>query len=320
MELSLIFYIIILAVSFYILVWSCKILVVSLSFMARFLEVSEYVLAFVLMAVVTSLPEFFVGISSALSDKPQISLGNIIGANIINVTLAVALVAIFARAIKITSDESQRSSFVAAAIAMSPVIFILDGIISRTDGIILVSLFLIYIVYLIKKSRKDYKIYNSVSRDVKDLKDFFGNMGKFIAGLIVIFGSSAIIIWSVTNIAITLNFSLFIVGLILVAIGTTLPEITFGIRSVLSGKDSMAFGNVLGSTVANSALILGVVAILSPIHINNFKIVFSSLAMMSLSLITFALMVRYKKAITYKHGIILIFFYIIFLGLEFLLK
>lgn len=318
--MEIIFYIFILAVSFYVLVWSGKILVLSLSFMAKFLGVSEYAASFILMASATSLPEFFVGISSSLAGNPEISFGNIVGANIINVTLAVALIAILAKSIKITSEEPRRDSFLAFAIAASPIIFALDGVISRFDGAILVLLFFGHLVYLIKYGKRDDDIYNSIPRELKTLKIFIKNFGKFLAGIVILFGSGALIVWAAGNIADIFKLPLFVIGLVLVSIGTTLPEITFGIRSVFSGKESMAMGNILGSAVTNSALILGVVAILSPIQINNFKVVFSSLIMMVTALFLFALLVRYKKVITYKDGLILLVFYIVFLGVEFLIK
>lgn len=316
----ILFYIFILIIAFYILVRSGGALVSSLTFISRFFGISEYTASFVLMAMATSLPEFFVGISSAISGKPNISFGNIIGANIINVTLAIALVAIFARSIKITSEDTKHDSFLAVLLSLAPLLLIIDGVLSRWDGILLIVMFFGHLVHLIKKGRQTKDVFNSLSPQEKTLKIFFNNFGQFILGSVILLISSSVVVWSVNNLAAIFGLSLFIVGLVIVAIGTTLPEITFGIRSVVRGKDSMAFGNVFGSTATNSALILGTVSLISPIHINNFKIVSFSLLMMTVSLIVFALMVRYKKEITYKNGLALLFFYILFLGLEFLLK
>lgn len=316
----ILFYIFILIIAFYILVRSGGVLVSSLTFISRFFGISEYTASFVLMAMATSLPEFFVGISSAISGKPSISFGNIIGANIINVTLAIALVAIFARSIKITSKDTKHDSFLAVLLSLAPLPLIIDGVLSRWDGILLIVMFFSHLVHLIKTGKQSVDVFNSLSPQEKTLKIFFNNFGQFILGSVILLISSSVVVWSVNGLAEIFKLSLFIVGLVIVAIGTTLPEITFGIRSVVRGKDSMAFGNVFGSTATNSALILGTVSLISPIHINNFKIVSFSLLMMTVSLIVFALMVRYKKEITYKNGLALLFFYILFLGLEFLLK
>lgn len=318
--MEIIFYLIILTVSFYILIVSSGVLVSSLVFISRFLQISEYAVSFVLMALATSLPEFFVGISSALSDKPQISFGNIVGANIINVTLAIGLVAIFAGIIKTSFDDVKNDSFIAIAVALSPIIFIWDGVLSRSDGAILIVLFFGHIVYLIKSERHADKIYDSMEHTLASFKDFAKNLFKFIFGCVILLVSSATIVWSVSHIAGALDISLFFAGLILVALGTTLPELIFGIRSARLGRASMAFGNVFGSVAVNSALILGTVALISPIYIVDFKPVFFGFLMMAISLIVFGAIVKYKNKINREVGIALILFYIVFLSLEFLMK
>lgn len=318
--MDIVIYLIVLGVSFYAIVWSGKVLVSSLSFVSKFLGISEYTVSFILMALATSLPGFFVGISSAIAGRPNISFGNVVGANIINVTLAVALVAIFAKGIKITANDSRKDSFWAAVISIFPVFLALDGTISRFDGLILISIFIAHFVYLLKLGKDHGNVFNSLPSEQKTLKNAFKNLFAFAYSVLILLGGGWAIIWASIKITAMFNLPLFVIGLVLVSIGTTLPEITFGLRSVLSGKDSMAFGNILGSTVTNSALILGVVSLISPIHIIDFNIAITGLLMMTLSVCLFALIIRYKKALTYKDGIFLLFLYVVFLLLEFLLK
>jgi len=141
-----------------VLFGSGMLLVKTLENIAKFLRITEFAAAFIIMAIATSLPELFVGISSAISATPALSLGNIVGANILNLTLIMGLIVLAARGIKIKSREVKRDSFfMFFFIILLLILFFVDNSLSRADGIILVVLFFVYCYELLKRRKKEFK-------------------------------------------------------------------------------------------------------------------------------------------------------------------
>ena len=141
----ILFYVLIFIVSCGLLFWSGSFLVGALMRMAKFLGWREFVVAFFVMAFAGSAPNLFVGISSALHKIPQLSFGEIVGGNVIDLTLAIALATLIAKGLPAKSRLVQGSSIFTIIIAILPILLILDGILSRGDGIILILVFFFYI-------------------------------------------------------------------------------------------------------------------------------------------------------------------------------
>jgi cation:H+ antiporter len=287
--------------------------------MSRYLGLAEYVIAFILMALATSVPELFIGLTSALSKIPTISLGNIIGANILNLTLGIGLVILISRGINIQTQTAKKDAWIIFFLALLPVLLVLDGVLSHLDGVVLLLFFFWYISRLLSQRERFTKALNSLITDVAHFKAFMKNLGLFMLGLLLLLSAAWGLVQSASLIAQDLDLSLIFIGLILVALGTTLPEISFGVRSVLLKHEEMTLGNFIGSVAFNSLFVLGLVAIIYPIQI-DFHLVINSAIFLAIALIIFNIFIRTKQRLSYREGIILLVVYGLFLTIEVLMR
>lgn len=288
-----------------------------LSRIARFLKWSEFMVAFILMAFISSFPEMFVGISSVIHGIPEVSFGNIIGANVINLTLAVGLAVIFLGGLNVGRKVVKSDSIFMVFSALLPLILILDKTLSRVDGVILLLSFVIYISWLFSKKERFHKIYNDANwglgQFLKDIVIFLGSVG-------LLFASAELIIWSARAFAAAMGISTVVVGVLLISSGTALPETYFVVKAAMRGKKEMILGNLMGCVVITSLLVLGIVALLSPIKIADFSPYFAARAFLLVSAIFFLLAVRTGEKITKKEALLLILVYLAFVVAEILLK
>lgn len=249
---------------FALLVAAAGWLVALLTWMARYLKLSEYTAAFILMAAATSIPELFVGINSALTGFPALSFGNVLGANLLDVTVVLGVAALFLPIALEDERVTHGASFI-FTLTFTPLIMLLDGVLSRIDGALLILMFFAYLRYLFVTSRIPGHLVNTVEPTAATFSEFLRKMFLFIGGAILLLVASRIVVLAAAEAASRFGIPAFLVGLFVVSLGTTLPELTFGIRSALSHKGGMGFGNAVGSVVFNLLLILGVVAVIQPI-------------------------------------------------------
>jgi len=303
------------ALSCGILIISGVFLVKSLSKIARFLRISEFSAAFIIMAFATSIPELFVGISSALSNNSALSLGNIIGANILNLTLITGIIILISKKIKTNQKIGKDAYFMLTGVILIILLYIIGKSLSRIDGVILLGFFFIN-VYRVFKKRKKYpkKIENGQEQQKK-----FLSLLIFIIALIGLFISSNYVVKYASSLAIDLNFPKIIVGLFLLSIATTLPELVFGISASRLKHKEMSMGNQIGTIIANSTLILGIVAIISPIEAVFLPFLISAIFMFISALIFITFLVTGRKFETLE-GIGLILLYVLFVMIEFFIN
>jgi len=286
---------------------SGNLVVRSLSKIAQHYQMREFVLGFVLVAISTSIPEFFVGIFSALNQIPALSLGDVIGANIIDLTVVIGTAALLGKKVKVEKELNKKEIFYTALIAFLPILLFLDQELSRIDGIILLVVFAWYIVRLII-DRKHFKMLKDGITRMQILEQVI----IFIISLAILLISAEFIVDIASQIAVELAFPQVLVGLIIVGIGTTLPELSFETNSVRKGFSGMALGDLLGSVVMNSSLILGLTALIYPIRADFLPFLIGSIFLM-LILGVFAIFAKTGRMITRKEGIILLMFYVLFL-------
>lgn len=300
------------------LFYSGGVLVRSLTQIGRYMQLSEYVVSFILVAFATSLPELFVGVNSALRGASLLSLGNLIGANVLNISFVLGIAIIFARGLDISRPVEKEDMILVLGIMAMPVVMAIDKVISRLDGLVLLSVFVGYIFYLIKtEHRKD--IFNNIQTaeiiKINPVRQFI----IFIFGAVILLASSSFVVSYGLNLARILALPLFVVG-ILISIGTTLPEVIFSVKSVSMKHGSMSLGNVFGSIVVNIAFILGIVAVISPITIERLpRITLGALS--AVILVGFIQLVsRLKGRLSYGTGITLVFVAMLFVLIEALIK
>lgn len=299
------------------LIISSIFLVKTLGKISSFLKISEFTAAFIIMAVATSIPELFVGISSAISGNPALSLGNVLGASIIDLTLIVGIFVLISKEIKIKKQRIGKDVyFVLASTLLLLILFIIGASLSRLDGGILVSFFIINSIRMIKK-RKKYRLEYKEKKSKRGV--VVGSVVIFILSLILLFIASKFAVDYASLLAIDLNLPPIIVGLFLLSFATTLPELIFGIQACKTGHESMAIGDQTGTVLANITLILGTVAIIKPITAEFVPFIISGLFLF-ISAFIFTTLIKSEHKLTLGEGLSLIFIYVLFTILELFTK
>lgn len=232
--------------------------------LAEAFDVPAFLVSLLLVAFSTSTPELFVGIGSALSGVPTLSLGDVLGANIINLTFIAGLVILLSKKpMNLHENISLKQLMITFSIASVPVFLILDGTLSRIDGAILLSLYVLYIRWVLKKHQEENTGLSEPSK--KDMRKAVRSFIFFLFGIALLIGGSEAIIALSASASKAFSITPFAIGVFAVAFSTTLPEIMFGIRVAIEQKPELSAGDLIGSSVANAAGVLGLVAIIHPI-------------------------------------------------------
>ena len=309
-------YLIIFAISFITLILSSSWLISALIKLAKFLGWKEFVVAFFTMALAGSLPNLSVGLSSIIHQVPQLSFAEIVGGNITNLTLTVALAAIISqRGLTLASRTVQGSAVFTLIVAVLPLLLIADGVLSRTDGLILILTFAIYVYWLFKKEDRFSKPYNKIKKALT-FKTAFQNIGILIGSVALLLLAAEGIVRSATFFSISLNFPLVLIGTLVIGLGNALPEIFFGVQAARRGNDWLVVGNVMGAVIIPVTLVLGLVAFLHPIKIVDFSPFAIGRFFLIVAAICFLLFLRTGQKITKKEAIFLLFIYLSFVSAE----
>ncbi len=308
--------------SCFLLAMSGKWLVGALSRIAKFLGWREFVAAFIIIAFGTSIPNLFVGIVSALHGIPELSFGDIVGGNVIDLTLVIALAAFIAGGISTDSKTVRSSSLFTLIIAVLPLILAFDGSVSRIDGVISIMAFLAYIWWLFSKEERFTRVYDGSAgkKPATGLKLFFKDIGILLVGLAFLVLSSEIIVRSASYFSENLGASIASIGILIVAMGNCLPETYFSIASARAGQTWMILGNLMGSVIICATLVLGVVALIHPITISDFSPFAVARFFTIFSALFFLIFLRTDRKITRKEATFLLALYAAFVAVEILMK
>jgi cation:H+ antiporter len=316
----IIIYLLVFVIACYALVRSGAVLVKILTRLSGYFKLTEFVLAFILMTFATTLPELFVGITSGIKGFSIVSLGNVIGSNLVNLSFILGLVAVVARGLKVESKIAKRDSWIIFVIASLPLLLLFDKKISRGEGFLLMILFGWYIYHILKQKDAFTHRVHHIRHDITGLEKLLKVFIYFIISALVLIFSSWVLVEMAKLIAENLYIPLSLISLILVAFGTSLPELVFGMRAAIAKHEGLSLGNIIGSVVINSTFILGLTAIISPIQVENTKVIYIGGGFMMVAILLADLFIATKNKISWKEGLFLMAFYLAFLIAEFLLK
>ncbi len=312
-------YIFIFIASCILLYFSGEIVVGNLMKVAKFLSWREFVVTYFLISFASSVPELFIGIFSALNKIPQLALGDVVGANVVNLTLAVALATLLTnKGISTKSRLIQESAIFAIFIAILPIFLILDGALSRADGLILIFVFLFYNLWLFSKKERFAKVYDGAK--VHNFKFFLKDLGKTVLGIIILLVAAGGIVYSATYFSKELNAPIALVGILIVGLGTSIPDLYFSIASARNGQGWMVLGNAMGSVILVTTMVLGIVALICPIEISDFSPFAIARIFLIISALFFLFFIKTGKRITKNEALVLLLIYVIFVIIEVLVK
>lgn len=307
-------YILIFIISCLVLFWSGSFLVGALMRAAKFLGWREFVIAFFIMAFAGSAPNLFVGVFSAFHKIPQFSLGDVVGGNIVDLTLAFALAILIGKSVlPAPSRVVQTTTIFTTIISLLPLLLISDGLLSRGDGVILVITFFVYIGWLFSKEERFKLIYDdSKVPVVKEFGKFFKDVGKIVLALVLLALASEGIVASARRFVDILNLTIPMIGILLIGLGNALPEMYFAIRAAKEGQTWMVLGDLMGAVIVPATLVLGIVALICPIEVLDLSPFGISLSFVIISAMFFLFVVRTGEKITKKEAYFLLLIYIIF--------
>ncbi|MBU2562318.1 MAG: sodium:calcium antiporter [Nanoarchaeota archaeon] len=297
----------------FLLILSGIFLIKSLEKIAKFFRISQFTAAFILMAFATSIPELLVGISSAIQGNPALSLGNIIGANIIDLTLITGIFVLLSKGKELKTKKIGVGVYpMFGSIFLIILLYIIGNSLSRIDGAILLIFFGANSYRMFRKKEKYNKELSK--QTTKDNKIFYAFL--FISSLIVLFFSAQYLVKYSSIIAEELGVPQLIIGLFLISFATTLPELVFGIGAVLSGRSEMALGDQTGAVFTHTTLIIGLVSVIHPISAALLPLVISVISM-SLAASLFVIFIRSGRKLDFLEGLSLILFYAFFVAIQF---
>lgn len=230
--------------------------------LASWARVSAGIIGTTVAAFATSSPELSVAVGAALSGRPEISLGDALGSNIVNVALILALALCIA---PIASPRASLRRDFPVALLVPVVVGSLgfDGRLSRGDGVALLAFFFAWLTMVIHAARKERSAAAAVLGENGHAQAFFQSIG----GLVFLVGSGHFIVDGARGIALTFGIPEFVIGATVVAVGTSMPELATTLISKIRGHDEIGLGNVIGSNVFNGLFIIGTAAVICPIHV-----------------------------------------------------
>ena len=308
---------ILLIIGFVLLIKGADYFVEGASNIAVKLNVSPLLVGLTIVALGTSSPEATVAILAALEGSPGVVLGNVIGSNIVNITVVIGLTALIAP-LTVQSETVRKEIPFAMLAAIVLMILMADvalqgagaNIINRGDGIIILLFFSVFLYYVFEMARKNRS--STVEKvDADTGESWLKNILFTIGGLIAIIIGGEMVVSSATEIALSLGMSEALVGLTIVAIGTSLPEIMTSVTAALKGKGDMAIGNVVGSNIFNIFFVTGTASTVAPIAAES-KLFFDGWVMVGLTVLLLIFSRTHFK-IGRREGAVLLLAYITYL-------
>ena len=282
---------------------------------AQYFKLSGYTISFLLVALATSLPEVTVAVTSGIAKKSLLSYGDAMGSNIALITLVISLPILLGKSIATRSVLHSKDIYYATFFAFLPALLSIDGDIKRSDGIILIIAYIAYLSSVIKRSRGVERILQQFD-NINILK----SAGLFALSLSLLLISSRGIVLGAINLSVQMGWALSFVGLTIIALGTSLPEIAFVISSEAKDNQREILGDIVGSVVANSTLILGLASIIYPIRLTYSSIGSSTILFLTISLLLFLKFTISKQRLEKFEALILISVYVLFILTEYFLQ
>lgn len=278
--------------------------------LAESYRLSKYLVGFIVVAVISILPETLISLNAALKGMPSFGLGTLFGSNIADLTLLFAIIILVAgRSLKVES-KILKKNLVYPFILLVPLILGLDGHFSRIEGATLIAIGIIF-YYLALRDNIDGSL------PFRNHEGRYRNFLKLLASMALLLIGAHFTVSSATAIAEYLRVSPVLIGMLVVGLGTTMPELFFSIKCAKNRDDSLAIGDLLGTVLADATIVVGILALVAPFDFPKKIIYITGLFMLSAAFLLFFFM-RSGRQISKKEAFLLFIFWISFAIVEFL--
>jgi len=250
-----------------VLIWGADVIIDQSERIALKFKIPEFVIGATLIALGTSLPEMAASIAASYNGKADIAISNVIGSNILNITLVLATVFLISTKINPARDFFAKDSTWALVPVLVFILMIFDGTISRFDASLLLLLMGAYLLFLLQDAKNIPNL-----EDIEEIDESTFSWTKvvplLILGFVLVIVGAHFTVESASEIARDFGISEWVIGIIMISLGTSLPELVVSIAAATKGKVDMAIGNIIGSNMANTTVVLGAAAMVHPMPID----------------------------------------------------
>ena len=301
--MGLIIQILLLVVGFVLLVKGADWFVEGAASIADKFGIPQIVIGLTIVAMGTSAPEAAVSISAALKGSAEITIGNVVGSNILNVLIILGLTAVICKVSVQKTTIFYEIPMVIGVTVLMVVLGLLNNVIGRLEGLILLGCMVVYLLYLLRLAKRGAS-YDETLDEVAERSSMGRLIMLVIVGVAAIVWGSDIAVNAATAIARIFGMSERFIGLTIVALGTSLPELVTSVTAAMKGNSDIAVGNIVGSNLFNIMFVVGLTAVITPVVYSSAFFVDSIVAVGAVVLLL--LCVFREKMLTRKHGAIML--------------
>ncbi|MEZ5507831.1 MAG: calcium/sodium antiporter [Gammaproteobacteria bacterium] len=298
-----------------LLVWSSDKFVDGAVGLAESSGISKAMIGLTIVAIGTSAPEIVVSIMSALAESPQLAFGNAVGSNIANMGLVLGITALIA-ALPVKQGLLKEDLPALLAVTAAAGFLLYDQLLSQNDGFAMIAMLAALMLLMIryKKEHADELIDPAEAAEIPDIS-LKASIVWFVIGLVVLVAASRLLVWGAIEVARALDVSEIVIGLTIVAVGTSLPELAASVASALRKHHDIALGNIVGSNIFNLIAVLPAAAVIYPIEISQHEFIrdYGSMVGITLLLTVFILWPRKTRQLSKVEGGLLLSCYVAYL-------
>lgn len=300
-----------------LLVWSADKFVDGSVGLAESFGMSKVMIGLTIVSLGTSAPEIFVSITAALAGASELALGNAVGSNIANIGLVLGVTALVA-ALPVKKGLLKQDLPALLAVTAICCFLLMDLVLNQADGLALLVLLLILMSLMFRYKKEHPEELIETGESLDDVIPDYNtkeSITSFVIGLVLLIVSSRMLVWGAVDIATTLGVSEVVIGLTIVAIGTSLPELAASVTSALRNHHDIALGNVIGSNILNLLAVLSVAAVINPITLTReiFLFDYGAMVLFTVLVAVFVLIPKKVKQISKIEGVLLLLGYMAYM-------
>lgn len=291
-----------------------ELVVTSMKRFAHRLNISSFAASFFVLGILTSLPEFSIALSATVEGTPEIYVGTLIGGSAVIFLFVIPLLAIFGNGITVAQDLKGRYMFLALLVVILPAFSTFNGALYWQESLIMLALYGLLFNFIRK--------HKTITEELSDIihppaKATLLDVSKIIIGVAFILGASLALVESVIPIAQAVHVPPFIISLLLLSLGTNLPELFVAIQSIRKNDKALALGDYIGSAAANTLIFSIFTLINKKVEVFYGDFIYTFIVLL-VGIVCFYFISMTKKTITRQEGFLLLVLYILFIGSEFL--
>ena len=279
------------------------------STIARSYKLSKYIVGFIVIAIISILPETFISINAAIDGIPSFGLGVLFGSNIADLTLIFAIITFFAgRSLKI-EGKIVKNRFVYPLILLVPLVLGLNGNYSRFEGLALIVTGGVFYYLALKDGTDGFT-------HIPEENDRLTSIAKLLFSMALLLVGAHFTVTSATSLAYDIGVNPILIGMLVVGLGTTIPEFIFSLKSVKKHDDSLAVGDILGTVLADATIVVGILAVINPFSFPK-RIVYTTGFFMVLAAFLLFYLMKTGRTLSRREALLLLAFWITFAFVEF---